>query len=459
MTTTTNPTTTTTTTTSMTTAMPTITTTKTFSEWNNLGVTALENLDFGNATNYFRHAVREMRSYHVTSSSSASTSPSVSSSLPATTPNQVTYGDEVVEEPMDCSNCNSGSGNYNPNTDCCIIHPLPLSALSILQPPRSNDRRDDDPSGTTTLLLDRLLFANGGSGSTTLGQYSDFVDDQQPIRIYTHSIRLMEESSNTNGGGGRGDGMRVPLFSYDSVMEDKIRSAIVIFNLGLVYHLHGLCGGGHGSTTSTSRRTPSSVDEDLRKAKILYIQSRRLLADVMTMYHGQATGNILLDLLCMAVVNNLLAIHMNFMEYDDCRTLVVHLAKLAVTVRATSSTTWNYYNNLLVVLGTTTATATATATANHHYDDNNSDEEVLEDVEDYFATDEQQQQQQDTQQRRSSRHAASISPLPPPSPIISIGHYQHQQQVVQELLQVETDAFLQNAAVVEFMSVNAAPAA
>ena len=96
-------------------------------------------------------------------------------------------------------------------------------------------------------------------------------------------------------------------FSSNPSEDFKIRSSIVIFNLGLVFHLRG---------ESVSCQDPYHTQQRylfLGKAMKLYHQSARLLLDTIRCYDGCSTGNILVDVLHMSLLNNLAQVSMQFL--------------------------------------------------------------------------------------------------------------------------------------------------
>ncbi len=104
------------------------------------------------------------------------------------------------------------------------------------------------------------------------------------------------------------------LLASDSLLEDRLVSGILVFNCGLVFHLQG-------------QRTCSP--EHLRKAFTLYQQAAALLQDQIHQasmtasshcLRGKVTGNALVDLLCMAVLNNMgLILRCDFLDHAKSR--------------------------------------------------------------------------------------------------------------------------------------------
>jgi hypothetical protein len=106
-------------------------------------------------------------------------------------------------------------------------------------------------------------------------------------------------------------------FSHDLLQDGTIRSAIVVYNLALVYHLQGF-------------NKASQVA--LQKAKHLYEHSYQLLVNTMSSFGGEPTGNASVDLLVMALMNNLAEISLEMSGYyGDTRAMFEHLLQFAVS--------------------------------------------------------------------------------------------------------------------------------
>lgn len=106
-------------------------------------------------------------------------------------------------------------------------------------------------------------------------------------------------------------------YSPDSLINTTIISSIIIFNLSIIYHLKGL----EGSNQSLLR---------LSKAKSLYQKSHRLLTDAGVPL--AATGNPVIDMLSMALFNNLAHVSFEMQEYSESRKYFDHLIRFALTV-------------------------------------------------------------------------------------------------------------------------------
>jgi tetratricopeptide (TPR) repeat protein len=103
------------------------------------------------------------------------------------------------------------------------------------------------------------------------------------------------------------------------LINSTIVSAIIIFNLSIVYHLKGL-EGGSGSISSMR----------LRKARALYQKSQNLLIDAGVPLG--ATGNPVIDVLSMALFNNLAHVAFELSSYEESRQFFDFLIRFALTV-------------------------------------------------------------------------------------------------------------------------------
>lgn len=117
--------------------------------------------------------------------------------------------------------------------------------------------------------------------------------------------------------------------------EAKIHCAIVVFNLGLVSQRVGQQAHCTASVQATT----------LQQSRILYYQAYRLLAPFMEdSYKGASSGNALLDLLYMAVLNNWLQAILECESFatgavgeqseQTTRQVSARLIRLAVSVRS-----------------------------------------------------------------------------------------------------------------------------
>jgi len=84
-------------------------------------------------------------------------------------------------------------------------------------------------------------------------------------------------------------------YAHDPLVNATIVSAIILFNLALVYHVKGMESGCLYDNASQAR---------LLKARSLYIKVRTLLTEA-GISSTMSTGNPVIDILTMAVFNNL----------------------------------------------------------------------------------------------------------------------------------------------------------
>jgi hypothetical protein len=130
--------------------------------------------------------------------------------------------------------------------------------------------------------------------------------------LYTQGLRISE---SPEGG---------PIFSHDPHEENIIHSAVIVFNLALVFHLASLQPG------SPSRH------KLLGKAQNLYQKSYMIMADLLKAHHGKATGCMFLDLLAMAAWNNQAHIQMEcYFDHQSSGVLLWRLCSMALEVKRT----------------------------------------------------------------------------------------------------------------------------
>jgi len=106
-------------------------------------------------------------------------------------------------------------------------------------------------------------------------------------------------------------------YSPDPLINTTIISSIIIFNLSIIYHLKGL-------------ETVSMSAMRLNKAKTLYLKSQHLLVDAGVPLGS--TGNPVIDMLSMALFNNLAHVTFEMGSYEESRKQFDHLIRFALTV-------------------------------------------------------------------------------------------------------------------------------
>lgn len=112
----------------------------------------------------------------------------------------------------------------------------------------------------------------------------------------------------------------IPLptaYSSDSLVNMTIVSSIILFNLGIVYHLRGLEENNQSSAC-------------LLKACSLYQKSQVLLAGSGVPLNS--TGNPVIDMLSMAIENNMAHVFFELSMYEDSRQHFDQLIAFALTV-------------------------------------------------------------------------------------------------------------------------------
>jgi tetratricopeptide (TPR) repeat protein len=108
-------------------------------------------------------------------------------------------------------------------------------------------------------------------------------------------------------------------FSMNPLDNDDISSSIVIFNTALVFHLQAL--------------KVNSI-QHLTKAMTLYQQAATLLREYI--YAGNATGNALVDVLYMAILNNLGLLYRDFSQHGESRDTFHLLIRYALSIQSTA---------------------------------------------------------------------------------------------------------------------------
>ena len=104
-------------------------------------------------------------------------------------------------------------------------------------------------------------------------------------------------------------------FSNEPTVDRTICSSIIVFNLALVYHRKGTLEGHQGL---------------VEKARNFYEKSYELLADTGATIN--ATGDLLVDLLCMAMVNNLAYISFDMSDFLRSTEYSNELIRFALSV-------------------------------------------------------------------------------------------------------------------------------
>ena len=116
------------------------------------------------------------------------------------------------------------------------------------------------------------------------------------------------------------------LFHEESEFDDSTFSAIIIFNLGLVFHLEGI--------------QDMSLQAQLVKAKNLYLHAHNLLErsaavmqDGFSPHPGLTRGTAVIDLLYMGLLNNLAQIYSEFCDSENSRNFFILLVRHAMSLQ------------------------------------------------------------------------------------------------------------------------------
>jgi tetratricopeptide (TPR) repeat protein len=131
----------------------------------------------------------------------------------------------------------------------------------------------------------------------------------------------------------RTQGLSIPttsIFSNDTLVDQLICSSIVIFNLALTYHERG--------TENCSMGV-----QYLRKARLFYEKSYKLLEGTGVVALGSFTGNPFVDVLEMSLLNNL--VHINF-ELSDYAQSELYRHRLVRSASSTSAIASYYPHDL-----------------------------------------------------------------------------------------------------------------
>ena len=282
---------------------------------NNHGVECLESGDLTRAMECFRIALSQLRLHLDTFPSSSTTRSNVQvrTAASSTTINKTRPHHQ-------------GDTTTSASTPTPMIRPLPPNTeieTSFLFP--------FGPSSSATLSFE---LHNGGEGSSTTPSSSvssDASNYKKTTLLFCRGLRLVDST-----GGAK------PCFSNDPLHEELLCSSLVMFNLALAYHLHGVLRVGQTSSQQgrgsgvqqrrmnkqhsseklgTKSSSSYSSNEMLIEAKELYRTAYEQVVFVMgeideqqqqqsqkmqpsTPLSGLAGINALLDLLVMAVGNN-----------------------------------------------------------------------------------------------------------------------------------------------------------
>ena len=100
-------------------------------------------------------------------------------------------------------------------------------------------------------------------------------------------------------------------FSSHAAENEKVYTAVIVFNLGVTLHLKALESSSSGCIHHGL----------LKKAKSLYLHTHQLIVPILSAYHWQRQASlekVAFDLLVMGLLNNVALIHLELFEYTEC---------------------------------------------------------------------------------------------------------------------------------------------
>jgi hypothetical protein len=201
--------------------------------------------------------------------------------------------------------------SMSPKEDAMMAH-LPVHASSRIEPGEDtvmSGRDVDHPKLPHTAVLEenhRFLLAQSVSTMTA----ATGTIATTPF-IHARGLPILEMTG---------------VYSADSTVNASCTSAILIFNLALVHHLKAM-QGGCGSSSRCSMKW-------LAKAKSLYEYSLTLIPEVQWgagVLEG-ASASPVMDLLCMALFNNLAHVCFELLNYAESSMFFSELIGFASTV-------------------------------------------------------------------------------------------------------------------------------
>jgi hypothetical protein len=255
-----------------------------FPELSNLGVDALDKGDYPRAVEFFRHALHSLQNEIGSGRRQKHQHQHA--------PHQPQQQQHVMGFQESPSSIPSSSSSLLPLEE----HQAPPSQLPFVYQVEKN----------VAVAASRKLAPDEGA--------------PLPPMIYTQGISMLENEQSYQ-----------VHFSYNHLEEIRICSSIAMFNLGLTYHLRSV------QLQQKQDAAASAQSEELRMAKCLYQQVLRQLAAVRG--NSNNNNNALLDLIRMAVLNNMARICLEGMEYLDSDRFSACLVRVAGEVSTTSYST------------------------------------------------------------------------------------------------------------------------
>jgi hypothetical protein len=263
----------------------TITLLTTASDWNNYGVQCIDYGDLNGALSHLRmaRAVAAVADGHKEAETTTTTS----------TPN-ITFRDSdttFTQEPLP-----------------------PLQSTTDTCKNEENEDQDSRPFKRTIMKTEATI-------PKALSSYWHSTRHHSPVRVLSSSDEVEDEDTLfTEGiimapGTSRSDDFSISskLTRFSSIQNQSISSAIITFNIGLVYHL----GGREGFGSLIHLQTAVSMYQDCRD-----------LLSVSCAFCS--TGNATLDLLAMALFYNMAHIHHNdLMDFPLAKNYSEQLVRFA----------------------------------------------------------------------------------------------------------------------------------
>jgi hypothetical protein len=172
-------------------------------------------------------------------------------------------------------------------------------------------------------------FINNNNNSSSSGTHS--VNGESINLIHTRAIPMVATTTSTVV---EPTSRHFFFFSNDPFQETNICSAVIVFNLGLVFHLQAL----QNVNLSFSHKY-------LIKALTLYQQAGQLLQGTLSLvsssssahFFETSTGNALVDLVIMAILNNSANLSLMLLESSSAHGLFGQLIRFALSVRVSSA--------------------------------------------------------------------------------------------------------------------------
>jgi len=115
-------------------------------------------------------------------------------------------------------------------------------------------------------------------------------------------------------------------YSQDRIVNLSVASAIIMFNMAIIYHL-----GGLPEDESNDRFT--AHHENLSIAQRLYQHALKLLDRIPGFGTSTSVGNAVIDLITMAIHNNLAQAAFSFQDYQQSKEHCKHLFARCTSVR------------------------------------------------------------------------------------------------------------------------------